>query len=454
MKVLVYNLYTDKEHEFEGSEAKVYGMLTDHFPWLASTDSDHHNDVASLVDQLEASQTFSAEILGVPVKKSEGNLAGGADLDGASEIALDMLGFNPIVHPAFAAARFLSAKPEKGLKEIRQALYDEDGDWLDAALNVYGLERNESNRRALKAVMGMGDFGKHESRQELPAGKDIQPGTPDATNAVLGIQRAFKEHMVRVAHLNGKHSKGSLIAKDGESDTVYLLKPGSGGQSPAAGAQDESASQSRREAAFWQIADDWGLGEGIPRADVVIIDGTEYAAIEMLPFTWKNLDKKIANDTALARRALAIYRDRGIVHKWAVLDYVLGNPDRHGSNLMISEDDKQVALIDHGSAFAGDNFDPANDKNSFIPFYLRAWAPGKFNRLDVPDKLRFMPTVNREMRDQLRSWLDEIHADHLEMLLHRFGIDPRPSIARLAKLKAEASSKPVDMAINRLWVTT
>lgn len=389
------------------------------------------------------------------LRKSEGNLLqGDADLDGASEIALDMLGFNPYVHPALAAARFLSGKPEASAKDIRQALYDQDSDYLEAAIQAYHLPDNDETRTALRAVMSIGDFTKAESQEGIPAGTDIEPGTPDAGSATDAIRRAFKERSVRTAHLNGKHSKGSLIAKDATDDKVYLLKPGSGGQSPAAGAQQDSSSQSRREAAFWQVAEDWGLGESFPRADVVIIDGHEYAAIEMLPFSWKNLEKKLHNNPAVGRTALATYRDRGILHKWAVIDYVLGNPDRHGQNLMISEDNKRVGLIDHGSAFAGDAFDPAYDRNSFVPYYLRAWASEKFNRLATKEKLEQMPTVDDQLKQDLREWLNGVHADHLEMLLTRFGIDPRPTLARLAKVKMAASQKAVDEAINRLWVTT
>ena len=259
---------------------------------------------------------------------------------------------------------------------------------------------------------------------------------------------------VKVAHLDGKHSKGSLIAKDHQTQNIYLLKPGSGGQSPAAGAQEQPASQSRREAAFWHVADQWQLGGTIPRADLVLIDGKEYAAIRMLPFSYRNLEKKAVKDPALAPRALAMYRDKGFLHKWAILDAVLGNPDRHGQNMMISADDQVVALIDHGSAFAGDSFDPAFDRNSFVPYYLRVWGGPKFNRLPVKDKLARMPSVSQPVREELRTWLNGIHADQLEMTLLRFGIDPRASVARLAKLKATASSMPIDQAVNRFWVTT
>lgn len=369
-----------------------------------------------------------------------------------SQVAIDMLGFNPQVHPAFSAAQFLSGRPEVSIDQIRRAMYQYD-DIVEAAAHAYGLSDDPTTIKAIRAVMGMTNVQKSSRDSKVPAGKDIQAGVSDANEATESIRRAFADGSVKVAHLDGKHSKGSLIARDGVSNLVYLLKPGSGGQSPAAGAQQEHASQSRREAAFWQVADDWGLGESIPRADLIIIDGTEYAAIQMLPFSWRGLEKKMAGDPGLACRVLAPYLNRGFVHRWAVMDFILGNTDRHADNIMVSGDDKLLGLIDHGSAFAGPGFDPAHDQNSFVPFYLRAWAGKNFHQLPLGQKLKQMPSVNDQVRGELADWFGRVHADHLEMLLHRYGIDPRPSIDRLAKVKMMASEHPLDEAINRLWVT-
>ena len=46
---------------------------------------------------------------------------------------------------------------------------------------------------------------------------------------------------------------------------------------------------------------------------------------------------------------------------------VAGSPDSHGSNLLVGPaPEHYVALIDHGSAFAGPDFNPGRDKNSFV----------------------------------------------------------------------------------------
>lgn len=458
-----YNLI-DGNHRQEAARAAGVPELAAYeiVPLQAPTNPEPKKKVRKFEEEIES--WLAKELTRNEIKKSESSTVGspnllGADhdLDDAADTALDMLGWNPIVHPAFAAARFLTGRPEVGKQELRQALYHCDGDYIDAAIKTYGLPEGEDSRKAIKAVQAIAGLNKTlaaQNAQQVPAGQSIEAGVPDSQDAADAVARAFKTHQVRVAHLDGKHSKGALIAKDPQQDRIYLLKPGSGGQSPAAGAQQDPSTQSRREAAFWQIAEDWGVGDSLSRADLVIIDGHEYAAIHMLPFTWKNLQKKLGANTTAVREALAPYRDRGILTKWAVLDFVLGNPDRHGENLMVSPDNRQVALIDHGSAFAGPAFDPAHDQNSFVPFYLRAWSWPKFNLLPMVDKLRTMPQVSDQVREHLREWLNNLHVDRLESLCLRYGIDPRPAVDRLSKVKLEASQRPLDEAINRLWVTT
>jgi hypothetical protein len=197
-----------------------------------------------------------------------------------------------------------------------------------------------------------------------------------------------------------------------------------------------------------------GLQQSIPEAQLVIIDNKEWAAIRMLPYTFKNLDKVKKAQPSTVIRSLAKYRDSGLLHKWAVLDALCAQSDRHGNNLMIEPETGNVALIDHGSAFAGNSFDPAYDKNSFVPYYLRAWSSGDFIHLSLKDKLSIMPTVSEPVREELYDWFNNIDGSKIESVLINFGIDPRPTLNRLAKLKMLFSQYPIDIGINRFWVTT
>lgn len=360
----------------------------------------------------------------------------------------DMLGLNHKSDTYLSAAKFLAnLDPDEGV--FRRCLLA-DTDMTEAALTSVGLEVTDKSRKALEAILRLqsSDLSKSSNQVEVLA------LMPESEQVAASVLRGFQADKAKDIQLNGKHSAGAMKVDDPESNQVYLLKPGSGRQNSAAGVQEEPASQSRREAAFWAVADLCGLGNRIPRTDLLLINGREVATLHMLPMEWMNLERLKVKDSGLPHKALEKYRQSGELHKWAILDYVLGNADRHGSNIMVGEqkDGYPVALIDHGSAFAGLDFDPANDKNSFVPYYLRAWKAEGWGSLDFEQKLRSMPVVSGDVEAQLRSWLEGLHADAIEQVLHRYGIDPSASLTRLAKIKALLSTPNLSEAVNRLWL--
>jgi hypothetical protein len=267
------------------------------------------------------------------------------------------------------------------------------------------------------------------------------------------VARAFVDRFVFPIRLGGKHSKGSMLARDEQTHTTWLLKPGSGNQSPAAGAQQDPSTMSAREAAWYQVAKAWDLDRWFPRAELLVINGREYAAMKLLPWSFKTMEKHKVRDPGFPRRVLQRFLNDGTIHRWAVLYYVLGEPDGHGQNVMMDEDG-EVRFIDHGSAFAGSQFDPANDQDSFVPAFLRAWAPPQFNALPPEEKLRSMPRVNARVAGELQAWILGLQPSELAALLVPYGIDPKPSLERLARLRAAVTGAPADEAINRLWTST
>lgn len=447
MRCVIHNHYTELSKIVEGVPAAVEAELIRMYPWLNASDPESHGDVGALIDQLNSNQAFDAfvdfdqEPQGLV--KTEHNLGE----DDENHVISSMLGYQPKLHAALDAVRFLTGGQAVAGDKVRQALYQADGDPEEAALAAYGLDVNETNLKALRGVQGLS-----KSDTQPVSADTVEAGHPDADEAADEIRRSFRDSFVMPVELGGKHSKGSLLARDEDSGNTWLLKPGSGGQTPAAGASQDPSSQSRREAAFWHVADAWHLGQFLPRADLVLVDGKEYAAIHLLPWSYKNLDKIKTQDPGAVRNILAEYLSRGLLHRWAVLDFVLGNPDRHAANLMVKDGD--VKLIDHGSAMAGTAFDPAHDQNSFTPYYLRAWAPGKFAGLDEADKLKYMPRLGRQAEIEFRAWLDTLQGSDLDKVLLRYGVDPAPAKARLAQVKALGAAEPVDLAINKLWVET
>lgn len=363
------------------------------------------------------------------------------------DVAVGMTGFDQHARKLFRAARFLVGGGELPLDKIRRAIYNSNDDLEAAALMAYGMKVDDKNRRALRNVQSLDSFQKAEPAvQGVPT---IEAPVLDGKDTAEELQRAFEYGSVQKVNLNGKHSKGSMVAKDPKTGHTYLLKPGSGDQSPAAGAKEERASQSQREAAFWHVADVWGLGDEMPRADLIIVNGEAVAAMRLLPVSFKNLGVAKIHEPHLVPAVLEPYRQSGDLHKWAIIDYVLGNTDRHSQNLMISKDDTRIALIDHGSAFAGKSFDPAHDPNTFIPYYLRAYTSRKFTEMSAAERYNAMPKVSAQIEKMVEDWLNGLEPGKLEIILKKYGIGPEPCLVRLARLKMMPGSKVE--AIDKLW---
>lgn len=454
MRVEIYCHADDTFRALEGTDASVAHQIMLLFPWLRDKNPGQNN-VQRLIERIDTMQNYEATASDTnEINKSESeapNLRSG-DVAANSSVVEDMLGHRPDMLSAFDAARFLMGAQPLSLDTMRRALWIHDGDYEKAALAAYGAEPNEKTLKALRGVRKMKQLQKHiEPLTTVP--KDIHAINHDGGETEDHIRRAFEHYDVFPVKLGGKHSAGTLLAHDEESGVSYLLKPGSGGQSPAAGVQEEGASQSEREVAFWHVADQWHLGDTVPRADLVSVDGKLYAAIQMLSYDYKNLDKRKKEDPNIAPRTFSKYLKDGLIHRWAILDFVLGNPDRHANNIMVNEAGNAM-LIDHGSAAAGVDFDPANDQNSFVPYYLRAWAPDWQNAWTTDQKLAKLPRVHVDVARAIKTWLDEVDEHQLAATLESYQIDPQPMVMRLQKLKAMSAEMPVDEAINKLWVTT
>ena len=439
MQVTVTNVYTDQVERFQGEPPAVAHDIAMAFPWLQEYDV-RLTDIRDVLQELEYNQALVVEVEQDPVTKSEGS--------GNGNTAKDMLGYDIFRERMFEAARWLSGMKEpKPEAEVRRLMLDHDGDLEAVALLSYGLEDNDKNKAALKAVQEMEKLGKTEEQVVPP--HSITPGTDTAYSVCQAILRAFQNRHVRHIHLSGKHSKGSMLVKD--DDRSYILKAGSGGQSPAAGSQDEIASQGRREAAFYQVCKAWGMGAFFPAAEFVVMDGHDWAVLELLDHTYRNLEKVRENDPRVVHQAHEAYRLRGVLHRWSVIDYVLGNPDRHAANEMI-EPKGQIRLIDHGAAFAGVHFAPGTDTDSFVPFYLRYLAGDNFYEMDEEQKLESMPHLPDADDRVLAQWIRDLDSGSLRHLLMKFGINPDPSLARLKKIQDLETDESVSGQLNRLWL--
>lgn len=362
----------------------------------------------------------------------------------------------PARRAAHTAASFLSGLTADP-RALRRAAWLHDQDHVAAALVAHDLPVTEEMRQSVAAVSRLQAQNPHpQPTPDVSHPKEIVAARPEGQEAAEAVKRSFAAGEARPVTLGGKHSAGTVLCHDPKTKATWLLKPGSGDQSPAAGAREEGSSQSAREAAFFQVARAWGLGEDLPRAELLIVDGRQVAAIAWLPpEDWEQLEDAREDDTGAPARILEPYRVSGRLHQWGILDLVLGQTDRHFGNLMVTKDsdDPRARLIDHGAAFAGPDFDPAHDRASFIPCYLRLSVPTSvnFNAQSQEEKLRGMAQTTEDGRQALRTWVAAIDGEQLRQILAAYGINPQASLDRLARIKALAG--PLDAAVNGLWVT-
>lgn len=355
------------------------------------------------------------------------------------EIAALMSGISHHLSPEFNAAKFLANGKTVSDEQIRESLILYDHDFELAALHAYGLPRNKKFVEMLRATMKMGKVDLSKADIEVAAlPRTFAAVMPDGKDVAAALQRSMSAGTVKSVKLGGKHSKGTAIAVDPKTRKRWLLKPGSGQLSPARGVRQEAASQSRREVAFYKIAELAGIPEAFPEAYLMDVDGVEVAVMELLDTDYQSLDKARRKLGVDPRQLFEPHRKDGTLYKWAALDWILGNADRHANNIMVKG--KVVKLIDHGTTFAGPSFFPAGDlKKSFIPYYLRAWSHFNFTMLDAKDRAAQMPTMDHQMVRKFGQWVEDLPEDKFRQVMELYGINPEPSLTRLRDLK---SAKP------------
>lgn len=330
-------------------------------------------------------------------------------------------------------------KMKQGYRALQGASKIANKNWLKKIVPVKNLNKTEWFPSLEEIAFAQNFFNEEiELNQDLIKNdmdvsvipRIVKPFNLSAQETAKRIQRAFDSNSVHTIQLKGKHIKGSALARDPETEIVYLLKPGYGNLSPAQGVREESASQSRREVAFPKMAAVMGLGYFFVKAELIYLDGMEVAALEFLPSNFKGLDKWKKDPNVNLSLIFNNFLKNAILYKWATIDYLLGQPDRHAGNIMM-DNAFNVKLIDHGSAFAGIAFDPAGDSKSFVPYYLRVFSPRKFTMLTPSERLKTLPFLSKFDDDLLKYWLDDLSEGKILNLYNEYGINSEPFIERL-----------------------
>lgn len=356
-----------------------------------------------------------------------------------NDLALEMLHSFHTDMPEFKAAKFMANQYEPTQEEIDNATSTYEGDHYAIALAAHGLPVNEDNVELLRKIMGIQEMSKSEiDIAAIP--RIVKPFNYEAIAVADMVRDAFENATIKPIKLNGKHSSGTAILKNPLADELWLLKPGSGKLSPAMGVREEQANQSRREVAFNTIAKVIGLGKYVPKSALVVLDGQEVAALQFFSSGFKPIEKLRKDPNIKLDEIFKKFVGNGLIYKWAAMDYLLGQSDRHFGNIMMDDGDN-IRFIDAGSAFAGRSFNPGKDPKSFIPCYLRAFTTRKFKTLTPVEKNKFMPTLDTEADQALGFWIQNIDEGQIVKILNEYGINPDPVIERLYKMRGYLGSK-------------
>jgi hypothetical protein len=361
---------------------------------------------------------------------------------------VNAIGVDQELQRAIEAARYLGNGTWPTEDEIRIALIECNEDCELAALMACGVPATKDNVEALKSILE-NVLCKSESDIEVPKPELIRAHCVLDTDFAESLKKAFDKDLVIPVKLGGKHSKGMFVAYDEEKGRTLLIKPGSGKQNPAAGMAEEDASQSNREAAFYHLSEILKINQHLPEARLVSLDGRDTAILILLPWHYKKVQELSKKDPTGIRRLFHLYLDEGMLWKWATLDYIAGNVDRHGGNIMAYGQD--VQLIDHGSTMAGPSFNPGGDKYAFIPYYLRVFSGTNFKVANPKERLKAIPVASSEIDAKLHLWFRSVQAEEVMAGLYKYEIDPKPMLDRLKLIQESVEGQNFSYIINKLW---
>jgi hypothetical protein len=361
------------------------------------------------------------------------------------------------------AARFIAGAPavasDQQIEEARNHCDTEES----AALYTYHIPHTEDALKELKAVAEIIRDPKGEEQLDKA---EKPPSEPDQSisrliavpgkgeHDIMAVNRGIAAGKVTPIAKPGKFSQKAFVVSDPQSEERYIVKPNPHKVAPPKGMSDV-ISAPVRERAFWDLADALGLSKFLPVTALAIDNNQELCSVVKYLKGYRSIDSFKKETPGSERGILEQYRKTGDLHRWAVLDFIGGSVDRHGNNVWVSDDGQDIKLIDQGSSLADENFDPAADKKSFLPFYLRAW--GVKHSMKQKDRLQFMPKVDHGVDQQLGHWIQGIDPKDIRKALE--GIpDPifQAVLGRLKRLMAAILSKEdsrlVCEVVNAAWL--
>ncbi len=318
----------------------------------------------------------------------------------------------------------------------------------EAAIVACGNKATPKLVEALKALVSGGiTIPKNHHPVQKPA--EIAPGN----TAAVALAQKLSQNLdsFKPAHLNGKHVQNSFFLSAEGQDWLIKTDPDPG---PVLGEKEERVGAPVREAAFHDLAVLFGLHKYIAETRLLYVDGKQAAAIQFLPQRdWQPIQDAMQENTASTSALIENLRLDGLLFRFSVLDYVAGNGDRHGHNILTT-DKHELKLIDHGSSMAGPSFHPGIDPNAFVPYYLRSKVSEQdFHQMKPAQKLQVMPSLPTWQIARAVQWLRGLLPEKIDQTLRPYGIDPKPIVDRLVKIQTETSPSQAAGYMNRIWIS-
>lgn len=263
------------------------------------------------------------------------------------------------------------------------------------------------------------DFNNTHEQRKLIHGLDISTIEPleASTNT---LDSGWAKNSITGEDVFVKPASGALEGNMTAQDRAHHLTP-SGFNSTA------------REVMFHNMARDFfGLGEYVPQAAAFTHRGKDYSAHKKVEGSAPAAIVRSTPSNPLRPhliKTLHTLSESGDLHKMAMMDFVMSNRDRHGSNYLLDHNKPTIHLIDHGLSFDMSNL---LQTSTNVPHYINL-----ANTYMGPQKIH----------PDAAQWLEKL--DHMKALdvfkKHGYSIDDdhvSHFMGRLNKLKDHVKENP------------
>lgn len=181
----------------------------------------------------------------------------------------------------------------------------------------------------------------------------------------------------------------------------------------------------KREVVYHNLANDlFGLGDYVPTTAAFKNGDKEMSAMKhidashaishMIPHSSKEPGAFHVSDHF--HDTLKGMHDSGDLHKLALMNSIMANQDRHGSNFMVDNKDKKLHLIDNGAAF-----DYVNHDNHYLPAYIKSAHKAGLDQ-------------SGPLHSSASKWLQELSPEKAEALMKEHGFsDTHPATQGMVK---------------------